>query len=78
MTKKKKYTNKRERFLEVAESRTNSVLNRIRILGNCGNRSLYDYREDEVNKMFRAVQKALDVNKAKFTAQKKKEKKFSL
>lgn len=63
---KKKYESKRQRFLGVGETRTNAVLERIRILGNCANRNLYDYREEEINRMFKAIQKALDETKAKF------------
>lgn len=64
---RKKYQNKRQRFLEVGETRTNSVLEKIRILGNCSNRSLYEYQEEEINKIFRTIQKALDETKSKFT-----------
>lgn len=76
---KKKYRNKRERFLKLGEARTNAVLHRIKVLGNCANRNLYDYREDEVKKMFRAIQKVLDESKAKFMGQRRKRKeKFRL
>lgn len=72
--KKKKYSNKRQRFLEIGEARTNSILERIRILGNCANRNLYEYREEEINKIFRSLQKALDEARTKFMIQRKKKK----
>ena len=72
---KKRYSSKRQRFLDLAESRTNTVLHRIKVLGNCANRYLYNYQEEEVNKMFRAIQKALDETKAKFAGQRKRESK---
>lgn len=71
---KKKYSSKRERFLEVGEARTNAVLDRIRVLGNCANRSLYDYEEEEVNKIFKTLQNFLDETKSKFMIQRRKRK----
>lgn len=73
MAKRKTYSSKRQRFLEVGEARTNIVLHRIKVLGNCANRSLYDYREEEINKIFRTIQKALDETKAKFSGSTKRE-----
>jgi len=73
---KQKFSSKRERFLKVAEARTNAVLEKIRVLGNCANRSLYEYKEEEVNKIFRVIQDALNETKLKFKT--KKGKKFKL
>jgi len=73
---KQKFSSKRERFLKVAEARTNAVLEKIRVLGNCANRSLYEYKEEEVNKIFRVIQESLNETKLKFKT--KKGKKFSL
>jgi hypothetical protein len=58
--------NKRERFKKLAVYRTNEVLNRIKILGNCANRSAYDYSEEEVNKIFSEIDRAVKSTKAKF------------
>lgn len=69
---RKRYSNNRQRFLEVAEARTNAVLHQIKVLGNCANRNLYDYREEEINKIFKTIQKALDETKAKFISQRRK------
>jgi len=73
---KQKFSSKRERFLKVAEARTNAVLEKIRVLGNCANRSLYEYKEEEINKIFRVIQEALNETKLKFKT--KKGKKFKL
>lgn len=75
---KQKYSNKRSRFLGVAEDRTNAVLNRIRILGNCSNRQLYDYTDEEINKIFRSIDNKLEETKLKFKVQRKKNKEFRL
>ena len=40
--------NKRERFKRLAVTRTNEVLKKIRVLGNCSNRSAYEYTEEEI------------------------------
>lgn len=75
---KKKYQNSRERFLEVAEARTNSVLNRIRILGHCSNKQLYEYNPEEIHKIFRTIEKQLNQTKQKFSATGRAKKKFRL
>ena len=50
---------KNQRFKRLAEYRTNEIIKKIQILGNCSNRSSYDYGEDEVNKIFNAIDKVL-------------------
>jgi len=76
---KKKYSSKRQRFLCVGSDRTNSILYRIKVLGNCSNRSLYDYREDEIEKIFKTIKQSLDETKAKFMIHRRKRKeKFKL
>jgi hypothetical protein len=57
---------KRERFKKLAELRTNEVLKRIKILGNCSNRSTYDYNEEDIKKIFSAIDGKLRDVKAKF------------
>jgi len=71
---RKKYSNSRQRFLAVGEARTNAVLQKIKVLGNCSNRGLYDYREEEISKIFRTLQKSLDETKVKFMGQRRKRK----
>jgi len=57
---------KRERFKKLAVYRTNEVLKRLKVLGNCANRSAYDYNEEEVKKIFEAVERKVKEVKAKF------------
>jgi len=75
---KRKYNNPRERFLDVAESRTNGVLNKIRVLGHCSNKSLYSYTPDEINKIFRTIEDELNHVKAKFKLEESRKRKFKL
>jgi hypothetical protein len=64
---------KREKFLRLATQRTREVLDRLRILGNCANRQLYEYSESDVRKIFSAIEDQLKAVKAKFTTIKEKE-----
>lgn len=60
-----------ERFKRIAAKRTNEILEKIRILGNCANKSSYEYSEEEVNKIFSEIDKQLKLTKAKFLAGKR-------
>jgi hypothetical protein len=68
---------RRERFKRLAEYRTNEVLKRLKVLGNCANRSAYKYSEDDINKIFSEIEKTVKDTKAKFSFS-KKNKKFTL
>lgn len=57
---------KRERFKRLGEQRTNSVLQRLKVLGNCSNRSAYAYTEEEINKIFSEIERRVRETKAKF------------
>lgn len=65
--------NKRDNFKRLAEYRTNEVLKRLRVLGNCSNRSAYEYTREEVNKIFSEIERASRETKAKFHFPKDKE-----
>jgi hypothetical protein len=58
--------NRRERFERLAVYRTNEVLKRLKVLGNCSNRSAYDYDEADVNKIFLEVERRVKEVRAKF------------
>ncbi len=60
-----------ERFKRIAAKRTNEVLDKIRILGNCANKSSYDYSNEEINKIFSEIDKQLKITKAKFMSGKR-------
>ncbi|MBL3560240.1 hypothetical protein [Rhodovulum sulfidophilum] len=57
---------KRAKFVELTESRVNRAIKDIRLIGNLSNRSAYAYGEDDVRKIFRALQKELDAAKGRF------------
>jgi len=56
----------RERFKRLATTRTNSVLQRLKILGNCSNRHIYEYSEEEIDKIFSEIERRVKEVKAKF------------
>ncbi len=68
-----KQEEKRERFKRLGVQRTNAVLQKIKVLGNCANRSAYEYSEDEVNKIFAEIERRVREAKAKFHFSKTKE-----
>jgi len=61
-----KIEEKSERFKRLAATRTNEIINKLRILSNCANRSAYDYSEEDINKIFTAIEKATRVARSKF------------
>ncbi len=65
--------NKRKRFKKLAVYRTNEALKRLKVLGNCANRSAYEYTEGEVNKIFSEIEKKVREVKSKFNFPKNKE-----
>lgn len=71
---------KKERFVRIAEARTNKIIDMIQLLGNCSNRGTYDYTKDDVKKIFGAIENELKMAKAKFDTGDGdgKEKKFTL
>jgi len=65
--------NKRERFKRLGAYRTNEVLKKLKVLGNCSNRSAYEYTEEEINKIFSEIDRTVKETKSKFHFTKHKE-----
>lgn len=70
----------RERFVRLASYRTNEVLKRLKVLGNCSNRNLYEYSEADIDKIFSEVERKVRETKLKFksASRSKSGKEFSL
>ena len=64
------------RFKRIAEQRTNAVLDKIRILGNLSNRQMYSYSEEDIDKIFSAINRQIREVRAKFNS--RKEERFKL
>lgn len=60
---------KRDKFVRIAEARTNKIINMIQLLGNCSNQSLYEYSQKDVNKIFNTIQTELDEAKKRYSKQ---------
>ena len=70
---------KREKFVRIAEARTNKIMDMIQLLGNCSNQNQYEYSQKDVNKIFNAIQNELDEAKKRFSKQdSQKSSKFTL
>lgn len=65
---------KRDRFKRLATIRTNTVLHRLKVLGNCTNRQLYEYEERDVEKIFSEIEKKVRETKSKFHFNKRQDK----
>lgn len=60
---------KREKFVRIAEARTNKIINMIQLLGNCSNQNQYEYNTKDVNKIFSSIQFELDEAKKRYSKQ---------
>jgi hypothetical protein len=63
---------KREKFREIAESRTNKALDAIARIGNLSNRSLYEWEDAELKKILKALRDAVSEVEARFASPKGK------
>lgn len=72
-----KNESKNEKFKRLASSRTNKIIDMIDLLGNLSNKSNYDYTDNDVDKIFKAIESSLRNAKSKFsTTNYPKKKKF--
>ena len=70
---------KREKFVRLAETRTNKIINMLQLLGNCANTNAYEYTQKDVDKIFAAIEAETREAKKKFGKQdSKKGSRFSL
>ena len=69
---------KNEKFIRIAEARTNKIIDMIKLLGNCSNTNTYEYDKEDVKKIFSAIEMELKLAKARFDVADNGEKKFKL
>ena len=70
---------KRDKFVRLAEARTNKIIDMIQLLGNCSNLGAYEYTQQDVDKIFTAIENELREAKKKFSkVDSKKGSRFSL
>lgn len=63
-----------QRFKRIAGARTNKILDMLKLLGNCSNTGNYEYSENDVKKIFNAIEAEVKASKAKFIKNTKKNK----
>ncbi|MBE7100219.1 MAG: hypothetical protein E7364_01260 [Clostridiales bacterium] len=69
---------KRDRFVRLAEARTNKILEMMRLLGNCSSKSNYEYTDADIKKIFGTLEKELKNAKNRFLGIDTQEEKFTL
>jgi len=67
--KRKIEESKHDKFVRLAESRTNKIIEAFRILGNLSNTITYEYSQDEVDYIFQEIERELAETKKKFVKQ---------
>ena len=60
---------KREKFVQLAQSRTVNAIRAIRVIGKLGNKSHYEYGDADVKKIVGALSKEVDALKARMSDQ---------
>lgn len=67
---------RRERFKKVAARRVQKIIDSLESLSNCSNRGNYEYSEEDVRKMFKAIREQIGLTETMFDNQlNKKDKK---
>ncbi len=75
----RKLKSKREKFVDLANKRVTSAIDKIRLIGNLSDRRFYEYSEKDSKQIIDALTKELSSVKSKFQNNaKKKDKEFSL
>lgn len=57
---------KRDKFIRLAETRTNKALEMIRLIGNLSNKAVYDYTDKDVDKIFKALETEIAMAKKQY------------
>ena len=60
--------NRRAKFVELATNRVNRALRDIKLIGNLSNRSAYEYSEEDVRKIVRALTKEVESMRGRFAS----------
>ena len=69
---------KQENFKRIAENRVNKIIDMISKLENLNNTSFYEYSDEQMENIFKAIQKELDKQKELFKKTKTSKKRFEL
>ncbi|MCW9033718.1 MAG: hypothetical protein OQJ97_05810 [Rhodospirillales bacterium] len=69
---------KREKFVKLAEGRTQSALTALRKIGNLSNKRAYDYTDADIKKIIRALKEAVSDVERKFNSSGEQQDSFKL
>lgn len=58
----------RSAFVRLAEARTNKILKSLDLLGNLSNKSNYSYSDEDIKKIFKAIDQKASLVSSKFKA----------
>lgn len=64
----KEASSKRDKFVELAQSRTVNAIKAIRVIGKLGNKSAYDFTEADVKKIVTALNREIEALKTRMTS----------
>ena len=57
---------RRDRFIRLADARTNKIINMINLLGNLSNTSSYEYTAEDVERIYNTILMELEKSKNRF------------
>ena len=60
-----------QRFERLATLRTNAVLDKLRILGNLSNKQMYEYTEEDVDKIFSVINRQVREVRSRFNTRRR-------
>jgi len=60
--------NKRAKFVELANNRVTRAIRDMRLIGNLSNRANYDYSDEHVKHILRALQKEIEIIRTRFSS----------
>lgn len=63
-------SSKREKFVSLAEKRTINAIKAIRIIGKLGNKNAYDYDDNDVRKIIKALNDEIETLKTRMKSTK--------
>lgn len=72
-----KKNERRDRFEKVAARRVQNIIDYLDTLSNCANTNNYEYSQEDVRKMFKAIKDQVSITESAFTKQMSKDGKNS-
>ncbi|MDA9655804.1 hypothetical protein N9T31_00035 [Alphaproteobacteria bacterium] len=58
--------NRSDNFKKLAEKRVNRAILCMKLIGNLSNKRVYEWNEDQIDKIFNTLKQVMDDNRSKF------------